>query len=67
MEAPKNLWLAVTRDEFEFPIYIADSAEELAELTGKATNTIRSMASKYKKGKVKFSRYRRVKLDDEVE
>ena len=30
---PQFLWLEVTKDEYEFPIYIADTAEELAKLT----------------------------------
>lgn len=36
---PQFLWLEVTKDEYEFPIYIADTAEELAKLTGVKSGT----------------------------
>ena len=36
----KYLYMAVTNDIFELPVFIADSGKELAKATGVAANTI---------------------------
>lgn len=45
------LWLAVTPDEFEFPIYIEDSASKLANKLGITTSTVISSIVKNRSGK----------------
>ncbi|MEE1046479.1 MAG: hypothetical protein U0M60_03535 [Clostridia bacterium] len=41
-----KIWLAVTQDRFEFPVAIADSARELAEIMGVKPITIISSVSR---------------------
>lgn len=31
---PSFVWMEITKDQYELPIHVADSAKELAELTG---------------------------------
>lgn len=54
MEKTKQrfLWLEVTRDEYELPIYVADSAGELAKFAGvkNATSIISAIGKAKKKG-----------------
>ena len=47
----RKIWMEVTRDEYELPVRIADSVEELAEMCGTSTNTIRSNISHCEEGK----------------
>lgn len=34
MKVLKHVWMKVTEDKYEFPLAIADTAEELAEMVG---------------------------------
>ena len=61
----KKIWMEVTRDEYELPVKIADSVEELAEMCGTSTNTIRSTISHRKKGRLKTCVYRKVEIEEE--
>ena len=45
----KSLWITVTHDEYEFPVIIRDSIEELAEACGTTENNIYSSMSHAKK------------------
>ncbi len=54
------LWMIVTYDEYEFPLYIADSVTELSRITGKSESAIRSAVCHGEK-KGRKSQYRRVK------
>ena len=47
----KFLWLAVTADEFEFPIFVEDSARKLAEKLGTHPNNVASSSSKGTSGR----------------
>ena len=62
----KYLWLLVTPDEYELPLYSADSARELTEFCGVEEVTVRTMALKYDKGIINKSKFIRVKLDDDL-
>lgn len=44
-----KIWLAVTQDQFEFPVAIADSARELAQMVGVKPITILSSVSRSRK------------------
>ena len=59
------VWMMVTKDEYELPVFIADSAEELARITGAPRNNISSMASKYNSGVLKRSKFQRVEIPEE--
>lgn len=39
------LYTATTADEYEFPIYVADSAAELAKVLGLSSNSVSSQIS----------------------
>lgn len=60
-----RLYMMVSKDEYELPLAVADTARELAEMAGGSENSIRSFISKYERGDIKNSRYRKVVVDDE--
>ena len=41
----KYLWMAVTADKYEFPIYITDNIPELAEKVGMTRSSLSSAIS----------------------
>ena len=53
----KYLWLLVTKDKYELPILVADTANELAKMTGTTKNNV---VSQINRGNKK-SMYRRVR------
>lgn len=59
-----TVWMLVTKDEFELPVAIADSAKELAELRGVNQLTVSSTCTKERKGFCR-SKYKRVEIDDD--
>ena len=62
-----TLWLKVTKDKYELPLAVADTAAELGRMLGVSGNTIRTMACKYSKGKIKTSKYRKVVINEDDE
>ena len=58
----KYIYMAVTKDKYELPVCIADSAKELASLLGVTPNNVVSSISKHEKGIYKRSKYIRVKV-----
>lgn len=56
------VWMVVSNDKYELPVYIADTARELAELVGSTENNVRTCYQHYVKGDSKTCRYRRVEL-----
>ncbi len=44
-----TLYVRVTDDKYELPMAVADSVNELAEMTGTTANVIRSSMSKRRK------------------
>ncbi|MBP3931316.1 MAG: hypothetical protein J6D47_17350 [Peptostreptococcaceae bacterium] len=38
----RYIWMAVTTDEYELPIFVADSAKELGECLGCSSITVRT-------------------------
>lgn len=57
-----TLWMEVTMDEYELPVAVASSAEELARKIGKTTNNIYSAIYK---AKVRGYRSKYVKVEVE--
>lgn len=51
MDKP-HLWVKVSRDKYELPEIVTDTAGEMSRLTGYSTDSIYSFWSKYKLGKV---------------
>ena len=59
------LWMVVTDDEYELPIFVAESALELSRITGVNVNTIRSSVSHLRSGRNKSSIYQKVEWSEE--
>lgn len=64
---PRFIWMEVTRDKYEFPIHIADTAEELAKLVGVKNGTsVISAISKANKRRA-WCKYKKVLLETDNE
>ena len=63
----KELWLRVSRDEYELPEVVADTVQELAWRCGVSINAVRSNIGHYNKGDLKRCKYVRVEVEDEDE
>lgn len=64
----KNVvWLEVSRDKYKLPIAVADSAAELAEITGANLSTIETTASKALRGIRGEGKYVKVYLEEDDE
>ena len=67
----RYLWLAVTSDEYELPIFIADTARELAKKLGLNENSIHSAIAKKNSGrntgiKIVRVKYKKGDLDEQL-
>lgn len=60
-----NLYMLVSDDEYEFPLIICDSCEELAQKIGKSANAIRSAISHSKNNN--HCIYRKVTYEEQVD
>ena len=58
------LWLEVTQDEYELPLAVAGSQQELARIIGTTVGHIKCSYSKYIHGKNKTSRFRKVEVEE---
>ena len=61
-----HVYMMVTKDEYELPVAIADTAPELARMVGTTENSIRSWISHSKNGGYR-SPYCKVEIDEENE
>ena len=61
----KNIWMKISNDDFELPLAVADTAQELADIVGTTKNCIVSTISKFNQGKLKRTPYICVKVKDE--
>ena len=59
----KYIYIKVTKDKYEFPLAVADTADELAILIGATANTIYKNIFEEEHGGCR-SCYKRVLLDD---
>lgn len=64
---PHFLWMEISKDRYELPIHIADTAKELAELTGakNATTIISAIYHANKRGG--WCKYIRVPTTEETQ
>lgn len=73
MNKRKYLYMAVTADEYELPLVVTETLQEMSEITGRATRDISVMCSRskrYRDGPPKRSlpgvyRYYRVILEED--
>ena len=62
------LWLAVTADQYELPIAVADSIPQLAKMLGMHKNTLYKTYSLHQRGLLKeWVKYKIVKVEDDIE
>lgn len=61
----KYLWMAVTPDKYEFPIYIEDSSTKLANKLGITRDTVICAASRNNSGKNSGRKIVRVEYAEE--
>lgn len=61
------LYIAVTRDKYELPIAVADSASELARMLGVKSGTVYRSINKVDEGISKKSMYHRVVVEEDNE
>ena len=62
---PMRIYMEVTRDKYEFPINIEDSAKRLAEKCGVTANAVTSSCSHHRNGLYKRSRFVSVDIEEE--
>lgn len=62
----RSVYMQISKDEYEFPLAIADSIQELAEIIGKSPATIGSYISRCKKSGRKC-RYIKINIEEEEE
>lgn len=59
-----TVWMYVTMDKYELPIYVADSVKELAQLVGTSTKHIHSAIWHARQRKNGRSKFVKVEIDD---
>lgn len=67
MQKPKFLWIAVTTDKYEFPIYIEDTAKELGKRLGITASTVIGSVQLNKSGTTKGRKIMKVEVNDEYD
>ena len=65
MKKKQYIWMAVTADEYEHPIAVADTAEELGRMIGVSRNTILTDQLRGESGKISGRRIVRVNKNEE--
>ena len=60
-----HVYMMVTRDKYELPVYVADTLEKLSEMANVRVNTIAAVISRYKHGKTGSCIYRKVELEED--
>ena len=61
------VWMQITHDEFELPVAVANTAQELADIVGTTKNNVQSATAHVRRGRNKWSRFIRVQVDDDEE
>ncbi len=59
------IWMEVTRDRYELPVAVADTARELAEIVGVKKQGICKAVMKARRNEVKRVRFVKVEVEDE--
>lgn len=54
------VWMEISKDKYQLPLAIADSARELSKITGASVNRIECAASRMRKsGETPYKKFRR--------
>ena len=59
----KYLWMCVEADKYELPLYVADSARELAEKFGTTKHNVETFVCKQSNGRINGFKYIKVLND----
>lgn len=59
----RTLYMYVTDDEYELPLFVSEDAQEVARVAGTTRNSVFSSITRYEKNGIK-TRFRRVKIND---
>lgn len=61
------VYVAVTQDKYQLPIFIADTGRELSRMLGLSPDSVVAYITRYKrlKGYKKYPKYIRVEVDDD--
>lgn len=62
-----KLYLGVTSDKYELPLFVADSLKELSKMSGIDYDSIRHRISKNSSGRNKGIRFIKIIMDEEKE
>ena len=60
-----TVWIMVSKDKYELPLAVADSAQELAKMVGCSANNIHSSYSHYLHRAQKHSRFYKVEIEED--
>ena len=60
-----TVWMEITLDEYELPVAVADTSFELARMRGVEKRTVLKYLWKWKNGKLKNCKFRKVEIDDD--
>ena len=63
MDKERDVYLIVDNTEYELPLYVCDSVEELSDITGDSVSRIKDLIHKAEKRNGK-SKYVRVKINE---
>lgn len=58
------LYMAVSQDQYELPIAVADSEREIERMLNLGKGTVATHISLFQSGKLKKQKYFRVEIDD---
>ena len=61
----KYIYMRVTQDDYELPLFVSESPSEIAKFDGTSSNCVMTIAGKAEKGLEKKPRYRRVLKENE--
>lgn len=61
------IWMIVSKDKYEFPLGVYDTATELAMAVGTSANCVMATVNKFEKGKLKWNKYRRIREEEDDE
>lgn len=53
----KKLYMMVTQDKYELPVFVTDSVKELAKFSGFKEGSIYTITSQYRRGQRKKSQF----------
>ena len=59
--------MIVSKDKYEFPLGVYYTATELAMAVGTSANCVMATVNKFEKGKLKWSKYRRIREEEDDE